>query len=411
MEPSVPLAARDLSGAGAAVTVVDRDNYHGFWPLLYQVATAGLEPERIAHPIRAIFSGHGDIAVRHGEVNGLDLERRLVRFDRGDTLGYDYLVLASGSSTADFGVAGVKEHAFPLKSLFEALRLRNHVLEVFEEADALPARREGLLTIVLAGGGPTGVEMAGALAELIETNLALDFPQLDVASARVVLVEATDHLLGGFSERSQAEALRVLRVKGVEVLLGAPLAAVEDWGIRLVDGREIAARTVVWTAGVKASPLAALVPGDKAANGTVPVEADLSLPGHPEVFVIGDLARVLDRAGKPLPQLAHVAIQGGHHAARAIRCRLAGEPTPSFRYRNHGVMATIGRQAAVAEMPGGIVLRGSAGWLAWLGVHLFFLIGFRNRLLVLINWAWSYITYDRASRVILENRAVDPPAD
>ncbi len=393
-----------LSGSGAAITVVDRDNYHGFWPLLYQVATAGLAPEDIAHPVRAIFAGHRDVVVRHGAVVGLDLDRRKVQLDRGDTLAYDYLVLAAGSSTADFGIPGVARHAFALKTLPDALRLRNHVLGIFEDADADGPIPEGLLTIVLAGGGPTGVEMAGALAELIGTNLALDFPRLDVSSARVVLVEATDRLLGGFSPASQQEALRVLTAKGVEVLLSAPLAEVSDHGVRLVDGREIAARTVVWTAGVRANPLANLLPGDKAPNGTVRVEPDLSLPGHPEVFVVGDLAAIAWRGGRDLPQLAQVAIQGGRHVARALRCRLAGAPAPRFRYHNHGIMATIGRRAAVAELPGGLALRGTLGWIAWLGVHLVFLVGFRNRVVVMVNWAWNYLTFDRASRVMLDER-------
>jgi NADH dehydrogenase len=397
-------AALGLVGSGVEITVVDRDNYHGFWPLLYQVATAGLAPEDIAHPVRSLFSGHAEVTVRHGTVTGIDLEHRRVTVDRGDELEYDYLVLAPGSSTADFNIPGVADHSFPLKTLADAVRLRNHVLERFEEADARPEKVPGLLTVVLVGGGPTGVEMAGALAELIGTNLAVDFPHLDVSDARVVLVEALDHLLGGFSVASQHEALRVLRTKGVEVLLNAPLAEVRADGVRLADGRDIVAQTIVWTAGVRANPLADLLPGDKARNGTVTVGPDLSLPGYPEVLVIGDLAHAETADGKPLPQLAQVAIQGGRQAARVIRSRLSGEEPPVFKYHNHGIMATIGRRAAVAELPGRIALRGTLGWLAWLVVHLVFLIGFRNRLVVLVNWAWNYVTWDRASRVIMVDR-------
>ncbi|MCU1490198.1 MAG: dehydrogenase (ubiquinone) [Acidimicrobiaceae bacterium] len=401
---------RGLVGSGAEVTIVDRDNYHGFWPLLYQVATAGLSPEDIAYPIRAIFSGNPQVTVRHAVVTGLDLEARKVRLDRGEDLAYEYLVLATGSSTADFGIAGVAEHAFPLKTLRDALRLRNHVLRAFEEADGEPPGSDGLLTVLLVGGGPTGVELAGALAELIGTNLAADFPHLDVSRARVLLLEATDHVLGGFSTKSQQEALRALSARGVEVRLGAKLAEVTPDGVRLSDGSEIPARTVVWTAGVRANPLGELVPGAKAPNGAVPVSSDLSLPEHPEVFVIGDLAAVTDKRGRPLPQLAQVAIQGGKHTARTIRHRLAGEPSTAFRYHNHGIMATIGRGSAVAELPGGFKLQGTVGWLSWLVVHLVFLIGFRNRVLVLVNWAWNYVTFDRASRVILDD--VGPaPAD
>lgn len=392
-----------LVDAPVDVVLVDRDNYHGFWPLLYQVATAGLAPEDIAHPIRAIFAHHTNVTVRRACVTSVDLDERVVVVDEGEPLPYDYLVVAVGSSLSDYGIPGVRQHAFGLKSLPEAVRLRNHILRVFESADNERASRpDGLLTIVLAGGGPTGVEMAGALAELIGTNLAVDFRHLDVTAARVVIVEATSRLLNGFSPASQEEAYRTLVARGVEVLLNAPLAEVTEKGIRLTDGREIAARTVVWTAGVRANPLAACFPGSAGPSGTVEVGADLSLPEHPEVFVIGDMARRLDRHGRPLPQLAQVAIQGGRHAGRSIRRRLVGRPTRPFTYHNHGIMATIGRKSAVAELPGGLALRGTLGWLSWLGVHLVFLVGFRNRVVVLFNWAWNYLTWDRASRVILE---------
>lgn len=397
-------AALSLAGAPVDVTIVDRDNYHGFWPLLYQVATAALGPDDIAHPVRAIFSGHQNVTVRLGVVVSVDVERRNVTLAHGEVLSYDYLILAVGSSTSDFGIPGVREHAFPLKTLPEAVHLRNHILTAFEQADAdRSAIPDGLLTVVLAGGGPTGVEMAGALAELIGTNLALDFRHLDVTVARVVLIEATDRLLGGFSKKSQDEALTILRNKGVEVLLEAPLAKVTEDGVTLEDGREIAARTVVWTAGVRANALADLVPGVKRRNGTIVVEPDLSMAGHPEVFAVGDVAAHPTKHDRDLPQLAQVAIQGGRHASRSVLRHLAGRPTRAFRYHDHGIMATIGRQSAVAELPGGVKLRGSLGWLAWLGVHLVFLVGFRNRLVVLVNWAWSYVTWDRASRVILED--------
>ena len=397
-------AALELVDAPADVTLVDRDNYHGFWPLLYQVATAGLAPDDIAHPIRAIFAHHHNVTVRRACVTSIAVDRRLVEIEEGEPIPYDYLVVGLGSSLSDYGIPGVREHAFGLKTLPDAVRLRNHILSVFEAADTeAAARPDGLLTVVLAGGGPTGVEMAGALSELIGTNLALDFRHLDLTGARVVVVEAMDRLLGGFSEASQQEAYTRLTARGVEVLLGAPLAEVTDKGIRLRDGREIAARTVVWTAGVQANPVAGLLPGAKAPNGTVEVEADLSVPGHPEVFVIGDLARRNDRHGRALPQLAQVAIQGGRHSARSIKARLEGRPTKAFRYHNHGIMATIGRKSAVAELPGGIALRGTLGWFSWLAVHLVFLVGFRNRVVVLFNWAWNYLTWDRASRVILED--------
>jgi NADH dehydrogenase len=399
-------AALRLATAPVDITVIDRDNYHGFWPLLYQVATAGLGPDDIAHPIRAIYASHNNISVRVGTVCDVDLDQHQIELDDGDRVAYNYLIMAAGTSTSDFGITGVAEHAFPLKTLPDAVALRNHVLKTFERADAHAGNgrpSEGDLTILLVGGGPTGVEMAGALSELITVNLARDFHHLDVSTARVVLVEMTDHLLPGFSPRSQDKAYQTLRSKGVEIRFATTLAQVTAEGAVFQDGSNIAASTVIWTAGVRANPIATVLPGANGRGGTVRVLPDLSVPGHPEVFVIGDLAGATGPKGEPLPQLAQVAIQGGRHAAKAVRLRLAGKPAPPFRYRNHGIMATIGRRSAVAELPGGIKLSGTLGWMSWLGVHLLFLIGFRNRAVVLVNWAWNYLTWDRGSRVILES--------
>jgi NADH dehydrogenase len=348
-----------------------------------------------------------------GAVSGVDLDQRVVQIGGEPALHYDYLILAAGSSTSDFGIPGVEEHAYPLKTLPDAVRLRNHVLTTFEQADsARPGRADpGALTIVLVGGGPTGVELAGALSELISHNLAADFHHLDLTQARVVLVEMTHHLLLGFAPESQQAALRTLEGKGVEVRFTTKLAKVTGESVTFEDGTSVATRTVVWTAGVKANPLATRLPGEKGRGGTVPVGSDLSLLGHPEVFVVGDLAGATGRDGAPLPQLAQVAIQGGRHTARNIRRRLAGKPTRSFRYRNHGIMATIGRRSAVAELPGGLRFEGTFGWLAWLGVHLVFLIGFRNRAVVMVNWAWNYLTWDRASRVILDDGSRMPTGE
>ncbi len=395
-------AAKRLAGRPVDVTVVDRDNYHGFWPLLYQVATAGLGPDDIAHPIRALFGDRPNVHVRLGAVVGVEWEGRRVTLADGGSVPYDYLVVAAGSSTSDFGIPGVAAHAFPLKTLPDAVRLRNHILTSFERADTDgDLLAGGILTIVLAGGGPTGVEMAGALAELVGRNLAVDFPHLDVTRARIVLVEMADHLLGGFSAASQRSALTTLRSKGVDVRLGTAIRRVEPDRVELADGTAIPCGTVVWTAGVRASPVGDGLGVPQGKGGTVAVSPDLSVPGHPEVFVVGDQASAADRHGRPLPQLAQVAIQGGRHAARSIRRLHAGHRTRPFRYHNHGIMATIGRRSAVAELPGGIRLRGTPGWLAWLLVHIVFLIGFRNRAVVLVNWAWNYVTWDRASRVIL----------
>jgi NADH dehydrogenase len=402
-------AIRALLNGPFEITVVDRDNYHGFWPLLYEVATAGLGPDDIAHPVRAMFGDRTNIDVRIGTVSGVDLDKRLVSVEDEEAIPYDYLVLAAGSSTSDFGLPGVTEHAFPLKTLPDAVRLRNHILATFERADSNRSRLDdGLLTIVVAGGGPTGVEMAGALTELIGRNLAKDFPHLDVTQARVLLIEMADHLLGGFSPKSQQSALLTLRTKGVEVRLNTAIASVEAERVLVHDGDPIPCGTVVWTAGVRANPIADELGLAQGRAGEVRVNPDLSVPGHREVFVIGDLAAAVDRNGQPYPQMAQVAIQGGKYVARCIRRRQKGKQTRPFRYHDHGQMATIGRRAAVAELPLGIKMRGTPGWLAWLGVHLFFLIGFRNRVIVLVNWAWNYITWDRASRVILDDGSHTP---
>jgi NADH dehydrogenase len=395
-------AARALKSAPVDVTVVDRDNYVGFWPLLYQVATAGLGADDIAYPVRATYAGHPNIRVRLATATGVDLDARLVHLDGHDSLPYDFLIVSAGSSTTDFGLPGVSEHTFALKTLPDAVRLRNHILTMFEHADAGSGER-GALIIVLVGGGPTGVELAGALSELISRNLSRDFTHLDVTRARVVVVEKADRLLPGFSDRSAATALAALVRKGVEVRFGVRLAGVDARGLTFEDGSSLDASTIIWTAGVAASPLAGGLAAERGRGGAVVVRADLSVAGHPEVFVVGDLAAASGRDGRPLPQLAPVAIQGGRHAARTIRRQLSGRPSRPFRYHNHGIMATIGRREAVAELPGGLHLAGTLGWVAWLVVHLFFLVGFRNRIVAFVNWAWNYLTWDRASRVILDD--------
>lgn len=402
--------AGKLAGKPVDVIVVDRDNYHGFWPLLYQVATAGLGPDDIARPIRAIYARYPNVDVRLGTVTGVDMDNRVVEVDGEPGLEYDFLVLAAGSSSADFGIPGVAEHAFPLKTLPDAMRLRNHVLSSFERADTRwsPEEQSRELTIVLVGGGPTGVELSGALSELITHNLASDFKHLDLHRARIVLVEMTDHLLPGFSKESQKLAYDTLTNKGVEIRLNTKLTKVTPDSVAFEDGTEIGTHTVIWTAGVKANPLSQAFSGDKGKGGSIPVAADLSLPGHPEVFIVGDLAAPKGRNGEQLPQLAQVAIQAGKSAAGNIMRRINGKPTRRFRYHNHGIMATIGRRSAVAELPGGLRFGGTLGWLSWLGVHLVFLIGFRNRIVVLVNWAWNYLTWDRASRVILDDGSDTP---
>lgn len=385
------------------VTVIDRDNYHGFWPLLYQVATGGLGPDDIARPARSLYAAHPNITARMGTVTGVDLDNKLVHAEDQRDLPYDYLVLAAGSASTDFGIPGVAEHTFPLKTLADAIGLRNHLLATWEAADAgVAPDLTAALTVVLVGGGPTGVELAGAISELVSVNLPRDYRHLEHQQARVVLVEMNDSLLAGFAPRLQRNALRTLQDKGVEVRFGATLAEARPDGVTFADGSSIKAATIVWTAGVAANPLAAHLDAEKRRGGTVAVQPDLSLPGHPEVFVVGDLAAVPDRHDGQLPQVAQVAIQGGRHAARQIERLEKGQATGAFRYHNHGTMATVGRRDAVAELPGGLTMTGTLGWLSWLAVHLVFLIGFRNRAVVLVNWAYNYLTWDRAARVILE---------
>ena len=395
-------AARGLSRAPVDVLLVDRVNYHTFQPLLYQVATAGLEPEEIAHAVRAILRTQGNFSFRVGTVSGADWERREILLEDGGRVPWDFLVLAVGATTADYGIPGVAEHAFGLKSLSDAINLRSHVLACFESASRDASEIDpGVLRFVVAGGGPSGVEMAGALVELFEHVLRRDYPGLDVARARVVLLERDDRVLSAFHPSLREYALDQLRKRGVEVRLSSTVVRVEPGAVVLADGETIPTRTLLWTAGVRANALAGKLGLGTSSAGRLVVEPDLSLPGPPEVFAIGDVAASRDGGGALHPQLAPVAIQGGRHAARAIAARLRGVPSLPFVYRDPGIMATIGRNAAVAELASGMKLRGWIGWIAWLGLHLVQLIGFRNRAFVLLNWAWSYFTYERGPRLIV----------
>jgi NADH dehydrogenase len=394
-------AARELANADVDVLVINRTNYHGFWPLLYQVATAGLEPESIAYPVRAILRRYRNADFLLAEVNGVDFERRAVLTDVGPVM-YDYLVLAAGSTTNFFGNERFERYTLGMKDLDEAQRLRNHILTCFEHAVAEtdPVRRAALLTFVVVGGGPTGVELAGAFIELIRHVMRKDYPMLDVRQAHVVLVEATDRVLATFPESLQRAALDRLRRMGVDVRLNAPVADARPGALVFRDGTVLAAETIVWAAGVRASPLAEALGVALGRGARVKVEPTLTLPGHPEVFVIGDMAYLEGyRPGVPYPMVAPVAIQMGEQAARNIIARTRRNPMKPFRYFDKGQMATIGRSAAVLDAFG-IQLTGWPAWVGWLFVHLMELVGFRNRALVLLNWAYSYFTYDRGVRLI-----------
>jgi NADH dehydrogenase len=398
--------ARHLRDAPVDVTLADRNNFHTFQPLLYQVATAGLNAADVAHAVRGLFHGQRNLRFRQGTVTGVDWDARLVHLAGGDALAFDHLVLAGGATVTHFGTPGAAEHGFPLYTLEDAVQLRNHIVERFEAADADRTELDrGGLTFVVVGGGPTGVETAGALAELFAMVFRKDYPSLDVSRARVVLVEMQDHLLDPFTAPSRRHALDTLRARGVDVRLDTKVASVTTEAVAFADGEVLPCQTLIWAAGVQANPLAAVVGVTQDRGGRVTVGPDLRILDRPGGWAIGDIAAARDRGGHVLPQLAPVAMQSGRHVARQIVRLLDGKPTEAFRYRDKGTMATIGRRAAVAELRGGIKLRGGLGWLAWLGLHLVLLVGKRNRASVLLNWAWNYLTWDRGPRLILRPEA------
>ena len=410
---------RGLRRAPVEITLVDRNNFHLFQPLAYQVATGGLSPAEVAAPLRAVFRRQRNVRVVLGEVIGFDLGRREVVLGRaadgrdGTRIPYDTLVAAGGSRYSYFGHDGWREHAPELKSLDGALDIRNRILGAFEaaELEADPARRAAWLTFVVVGAGPTGVEMAGQIAELARQALRRDFRSADTRDARVLLVEALDRVLGDFPEPLSRRAARSLRSLGVTPLVGPMVVDVGPDGVAIRDEggdvRRVPARTVVWAAGVTASGLAAALAGASGGEtdpaGRVTVGPDLALPGHPEVLALGDMVRVRggDGEARALPGLAPVAMQEGRHAARTIRARLRGRAARPFRYRDKGTLATIGRSRAVADLHG-LHLWGFPAWALWLGIHLVYLIGFQNRALVLLRWTVSFLTRGRGARVIGE---------
>lgn len=400
-------AARELGGKDVDVLMIDRNNYHGFWPLLYQVATAGLEPESVAYPVRAIIRRYSNIGFMMAEVTRVDLAAKLV-YTNTTALPYDYLIIAAGSANNYFGNDTLAEYTFGLKDVEDAELLRNTVLANFEYAvsEIDPQVRRRLMTLVVVGGGPTGVELAGAFAELVNHVLVHDYPMLDISEARVVLVEASGTVLASFPPNLQAEALARLRRMGVEVRLNQALASAEQDLVSFADGTSLEASVVVWAAGVKGAGVAETLGIPLARGGRIPVQPTLNLATHPEVFVVGDIAYLEDprmqRQGRPpaaYVMVAPVAIQMAERAARNILARMRRRELRPFRYFDKGNMATIGRRAAVLDSFG-IRLTGYLAWVGWLVVHLMFLVGFRNRVVVLLNWAYSYFTYDRGMRLI-----------
>lgn len=393
-------AARALARSShMRITVIDRQNYHLFQPLLYQVATAGLSPGDIASPIRHLLARQRNVSVRMGEVRGVDFQRKRVAFDEGET-DYDSLILATGVRHSYFGKAEWEPFAPGLKTLDDALEIRKRVLVAFEKAEQEPdeVRRASWLTFVVVGAGPTGVELAGAISELARFSIARDFRRFDPRSARVVLVEAGSRVLSAFDTGLSGKARASLEALHVDVRLQTRVEGVSNEGVMLPEGL-LPAKTVLWAAGVEAGPLSRGLGVALDRLGRVVVKADLSIPDVQNAYAIGDLACCSGVDGTPLPGLAPVAMQQGRHVARVIIDKVAGHPPKPFVYVDKGIMATVGRASGIAQS-GRFRLSGMLGWLAWLFIHILFLIGFRNRAVVLFQWAWAYVTYGRSARLI-----------
>jgi NADH dehydrogenase len=397
--------AWSLQNEPVDVMLVDRHNYHTFQPLLYQVVTAALEPEDIAWSIRDIFQDQDNFSFRMGTVNNVDFDRKTVHLQDADPIDYDYLVLAAGASPDYFGVEGAEEHSFAVKDLMNAVRLRSHILRQFENVEKDPGQVDnGALNFVIVGGGPTGVETAGALVELFDHVLRKDFPDLNVDAARVILVEMNDHLLDPYDESLQQYTLETLRNRGVEIKLESSVVKATESTVEFDSGQVLPTQTLIWAAGVKANPLSDRLNLEQGPNGRLVVNDDLSLPNHPDSFAIGDMAASTDENGAFDPQLAPVAIQGGSHVSQQILRKIAGQETEAFHYSNPGKMATVGVNAAVAELPGGLKLSGFPAWILWVFLHIMKLVGFRSRVLVFLDWVYNYFTYNRTSRLIYGER-------
>jgi NADH:ubiquinone reductase (H+-translocating) len=396
-------AAQSLKRAAVRVTLVDRTNHHLFQPLLYQVAMAGLSPADIAAPIRAVLRKQRNVTVLMAEAVGVDFEKREVKLTEG-AINYDYLILATGGRTSYFGHDEWEQFAPGLKDLDDAVEIRRRVLLAFEaaEKEGDPARRQELLTFVVVGGGPTGVELAGAIADLARFSLKSDFRHINPGEAKVLLLEGGPRILPSFAPDLSESAVRQLERVGVRVRLNAQVTKIDERGVYLKD-EFIKAPTVIWGAGVQATAFTRKLGVEHDRAGRVIVEPDLTLPGHKNVFAIGDMTVFTHQTGKPLPGVSPVAMQMGRSVARNIVNDLKGMPRETFSYFDKGNMATIGRKAAIAEI-GKVHLSGLVAWLAWLFVHVIFLIGFRNRVAVLLNWVWSYFTYQRGSRLITGRR-------
>ena len=401
VEGSAASGQPSVSGADVDVTLIDRNDYHTFQPLLYQVATDLLEMTAVGHPLRDLFHDHPHVTVHEAEVTGIDLDTRQVTFARRDPMSYDYLVLALGAKATFFGVPGAAEHAFPLYTLADAVRLRTHILEAWEDVDRDKSLMDdGRLNVAIVGGGPTGVESAGALAELYRHTFDKDYPDVPPDKAKIILLEAGDELLTMFRSDLRSYARRALTDRGVEVRTGEVVASVEPDRVTLKSGEVIPAHTLIWGAGLTANPIVETLQVDLQRGERLPTEPDGSLAGHPEVFAIGDIAwTTVEGSDGALPQLGSVALQAGHHVGDSIARLTAGKSTEPFRYHDKGTMATIGRGAAVAQTKGGHTMKGRTAFLAWGAVHLALLSTGEDRAKAVIDWTWAGFSHDRSARI------------
>jgi NADH dehydrogenase len=404
-------ALKRLRNADVRITLISNHDYQTFQPLLYQVATMELAPTQVAFPVRDLLHGHENVLFHQAAVKSVDLARKQVTAEGIAPLEYDYLILGLGAVVNFFNTPGADKHSFPLYTMEDALRLRRHVLTTFETVDKNPALiDDGALTFCIVGGGPTGVELAGALADLLRSNLKPDYPNLPVDRARIVLYEFSSHLLGSYKPRAQAYARKVLEERGVDVQTGTGVTRVDSTTVGLSNGETVRTHTLVWAAGLQANPVVNSLGVATVHGNRIPVGPDLQVKDHPGVFALGDIAAMTDgKTGKVLPGLGAVALQAGRHVGDTIKRLVRGEPPEPFKYLDKGTMAQVARGAGVVELPWGGTMTGHLAWLAWLGVHLALLNGAEERISTFVDWGWTLLTGHRDKRIILTDEEIEAP--